>query len=65
VPRLLGALRYTDPAGTATLAMRQQLVPGARDAWAYTLDRARADIDAAALGTVHWSYTADAERLGA
>jgi maltose alpha-D-glucosyltransferase/alpha-amylase len=65
VPRLLGALRYADPAGTATLAMRQQLVPGARDVWAYTLDRARADIEAAAGGTVHWSYTGDAERLGA
>jgi maltose alpha-D-glucosyltransferase/alpha-amylase len=64
VPRLLGAMRYADAGGSATLAMRQQLVAGARDAWAYTLDTARGDLEAARSGAFHAAYPLDAERLG-
>jgi len=60
VPRLLGTLRYVDAGGgVATLAMRQQLVAGARDAWAYTLDTARHDTDSARAG---WDRTLAAAR---
>ncbi|MBV9880976.1 MAG: hypothetical protein JO180_10800 [Gemmatirosa sp.] len=44
VPALLGTLSIDDASGAAVAAMAQRFVPGARDAWAFAVDRARAAV---------------------
>jgi len=41
VPVLLGSINVEDASGVTTAGMLQELVPGATDAWNYTLQRAR------------------------
>jgi maltose alpha-D-glucosyltransferase/alpha-amylase len=41
VPVLLGSIRFEDEDSVTTAGMLQELVPGAVDAWTYTLGRAR------------------------
>ena len=41
VPVLLGSIRFEDTASVTTAGMLQEFVPGAVDAWNYTLGRAR------------------------
>jgi maltose alpha-D-glucosyltransferase/alpha-amylase len=40
-PKLLGEARFEDADGTMVAAMMQELVAGASDAWAYTLERGK------------------------
>ena len=45
VPVLLGSINFEDAGGVTTAGMLQELVPGATDAWSYTLERAREFLD--------------------
>ncbi len=62
VPRLYGTVVLRRADGEATIAMAQQLVPGAEDAWAYAT---RAAADARAGRGEPGAYAAEAARLGA
>ena len=60
VPALLGSIRFEDAGVVTTAGMLQELVPGAVDAWTYTLQQARAHL----AGESGVPFSEDARQLG-
>jgi len=63
VPALLGSIRFEEPGRVTTAGMLQELVPGAVDAWTYTLDRARDFLSSDARPDTT-AFAQDARQLG-
>ncbi len=62
-PTLLGTLVLEEGGARTIAGMLQELVPGARDAWAYALEQARPWF-AGNGGTTEVAFAADARRIG-